>query len=108
MLTASHNPYYFQGLKFIPFFAGPAMPETTDRITALIRELGPQFAPPPLALKWNGEVISIKSEYFAALDLIVNEEIFRDAKLKVLYTAMHGCGAGWLDDFLRQAGVEVE
>src|SRR5688572_10349261 len=23
MLTASHNPYYWQGLKFIPFFAGP-------------------------------------------------------------------------------------
>jgi phosphomannomutase len=108
MLTASHNPYYFQGLKFIPFFAGPAMPETTDRITALIRDLGPQFTPPPLALQWNGEFVSIKEEYFAALDTIVNEEIFHGTNLKVLYTAMHGCGAGWLDEFLRRAGVEVE
>jgi phosphomannomutase len=108
MLTASHNPHMWQGLKFIPYFAGPAMPETTDRITVLIRDLGPQFTPPPLALKWDGETLAIKTEYFAALDRLVNEELFRGKGLRVLYTAMHGCGAGWLDDFLRQAGVEVE
>jgi phosphomannomutase len=108
MLTASHNPYYFQGLKFIPFFAGPAMPVTTDRITALIRELGPAFTPPPVTLKWSGEVVTIKEEYFAALDKLVNQDALKTGNLKVLYTAMHGCGAGWLDGYLRSAGVEVD
>lgn len=108
MLTASHNPYYFQGLKFIPFFAGPAMPVTTDRITALIRELGPGFTPPTVALKWAGEVVTIKDEYFAALDKLVSRYVLSSGKLKVLYTAMHGCGAGWLDDYLRSAGVDVD
>jgi phosphomannomutase len=108
MLTASHNPYYFQGLKFIPFFAGPAMPVTTDRITELIRELGPGFTPPPLSLKWAGESISIKTEYFTALDRLVARDTLRAGRLKLLYTAMHGCGAGWLDDYLRSAGVTVD
>ncbi len=29
MLTASHNPYYYNGLKFIPEYAGPATEEIT-------------------------------------------------------------------------------
>ncbi|MDO9536616.1 MAG: phosphoglucomutase/phosphomannomutase family protein [Bacillota bacterium] len=36
MFTASHNPSRYQGIKFIPHYAGPAMPEETDRISELL------------------------------------------------------------------------
>lgn len=37
MFTASHNPYRYQGIKFIPHYAGPALPRETDRIGELLR-----------------------------------------------------------------------
>lgn len=36
MFTASHNPARYHGIKFIPHYAGPALPQETDRIAALV------------------------------------------------------------------------
>ena len=33
MLTASHNPPTYHGIKFIPEYAAPAMPDITNQIT---------------------------------------------------------------------------
>jgi phosphomannomutase len=105
MLTASHNPYYYQGLKFIPHFAGPAMPSTTDRITALIQQLAPEFTPPPLRLTWAGERINLKEAYFEHIDKLVNTHSLTSGGWTVLYNPMHGVGAGYLDAYLLRAGV---
>ena len=107
MLTASHNPYYYQGLKFIPYFAGPAMPETTDRITALIHELAPEFTAPPLYLTFSGERVPLKEPYFAHLERLVNTASLSSSGWRVMYNAMHGLGAGFLDGFLKRAGIDV-
>ncbi len=105
MLTASHNPYYYQGLKFIPHFAGPAMPSTTDRITGLIQEIAPAFTAPPLRLEWKGERINLKQAYFAHIDKLVNTNSLTSGGWTVLYNPMHGVGAGYLDAYLQHAGV---
>jgi phosphomannomutase len=107
MLTASHNPFYYQGLKFIPYFAGPAMPETTDRITALIHELAPAFTPPPLCLTFSGERMQLKEPYFKHLARLVNTASLSSSGWRVMYNAMHGLGAGFLDGFLKRADIEV-
>ncbi len=36
MFTASHNPPRYHGLKYIPHYAGPALPRETDRIGELV------------------------------------------------------------------------
>ena len=36
MFTASHNPARYHGIKFIPHYAGPALPPETDRIGELV------------------------------------------------------------------------
>lgn len=104
MLTASHNPYYYQGLKFIPHFAGPAMPVMTDRITELIAELA-QTPAPRLKLDWAGERIKLKEDYFALIDTLINVHSLASGNWKVLYNPMHGVGAGYLDAYLKRAGV---
>lgn len=38
MFTASHNPPEYLGIKFIPEYAGPAMPDITDKIVANVRQ----------------------------------------------------------------------
>lgn len=37
MFTASHNPPHYQGIKYIPYYAGPALPAETARISELLR-----------------------------------------------------------------------
>jgi phosphomannomutase len=109
MLTASHNPYAYQGLKFIPWFAGPAMPAATDRITALISEMAPTFKAPGLVMDWKGETLDLREPYFASLDKLVDTTLLAKAKiggapLKPYYTAMHGAGAGFFDAYLERIG----
>lgn len=106
--TASHNPHYYQGIKFIPDFAGPAMPSTTNRITDIIQEQSGSYSAPELTMEWDGEVIELKEHYFDHLGKLINTHSLSNAKWKVLYNPMHGVGAHYLDEFLRRAGVEVE
>lgn len=109
MFTASHNPFYYLGIKFIPHFAGPAEAKTTERITAIIREIeGGDFTPPPLATSWKGETLDMRAEYYAHLDTIVNAATLSKVSGKLLYAAFHGVGAGWIDDYLRINNVDVK
>lgn len=39
MITASHNPPEYNGIKFIPEYGGPALPDVTDEIERYINEL---------------------------------------------------------------------
>src|SRR2546423_4821328 len=39
VITASHNPYYFSGLKYKPEYAGSASPEVTNRLQQEIQRV---------------------------------------------------------------------
>ncbi|MGH7964990.1 MAG: phosphoglucomutase/phosphomannomutase family protein, partial [Candidatus Binatia bacterium] len=63
-LTASHNPYRWNGLKFSPAWGGPALPETTRDIAQRAN-----------ALLGNGQVGRLSVEEARQLGLWVDEEI---------------------------------
>jgi len=106
--TASHNPYYYNGLKFIPDFAGPAMPETTDAITANIKSLTNEgFRAEPVRDRFE-QTFSIREKYFEQLDGLVETDAMAKAGMRILYNALWGTGAGWLDAYLSERGIPVE
>ena len=101
MVTASHNPPEYNGVKFLPPTGAPAMPEVTDALEA---RLGPPQQRPP------GERGTVREDTFtpaygqhalafAGADL---------AGLRVAYDAMHGSGKGVTDALLAEAGATVE
>jgi phosphomannomutase len=106
--TASHNPYYYNGLKFLPDFAGPAMPETTDAITANIGALVAEGFAAERDDRAFGATFDIKDEYFVHLDTLVDARRIAQAGMRILYNALWATGAGWLDAFLRGRGVAVD
>lgn len=103
MLTASHNPPEYNGFKFIPDYAGPALPHITDRITALI---------PDEAISNGGnqgllEEFDPKPAYYDFLSRQVDLNKIQSSGLSVVINPMHGAGIGYLEDILSKLGLQT-
>ena len=107
MVTASHNPPEYNGVKFIPDDGAPALPEVTERIEANLRE-------PVLDAAGTDEegemsrvdLVTPHAEH--ARDLVAGGGTLDLSGLTVAYDAMHGSGRGVTDALLESAGAEVE
>ena len=93
--TASHNPAEYHGLKFSGSDGGPALPEVTRDIEARAAKLGERA--PEKSSGGGFEMIDPRPPYLERLAQLVNFEAIRNAKLKIVTDALHGCGAGYLD-----------
>ncbi|MGM0470858.1 MAG: phosphoglucomutase/phosphomannomutase family protein [Bacillota bacterium] len=107
MLTASHNPPAYQGVKFIPEYAGPALPEITDQIeaeVAKVQESG-EINSQAVELGTDVELLDPKAVYLEHLKELMN---FSNQQLKVLVNPMFSPGAGYLSDIFSQTEIKVE
>ena len=111
-ITASHNPPEYNGIKFSPASGGPAPTPVTGAIETLIRGLDPRkINTLPLdQARSQGLVTDIdpRESYFKHLRDLLDTEVLRGAGLKVVVDVLYGTSLGYLDDFLKDAGVEVE
>lgn len=111
-ITASHNPSEWNGIKFSPASGGPAPEAVTKPIEALVNQLTPgDIKRLPLEqARARGLIIDIdpRAAYFQHLKTLVDTEVLRKARLKVVVDTLYGTGRDYLDTFLREAGVEVE
>jgi len=112
MLTASHNPPEYNGFKFIPEYAGPALPHITSEIEENIRSL--QYGEAVRGER-DEEIqkapvtqIDPYTEYARHLASLVDMGSIGRAGLKVAVDPMFGAGVGYLEKLLMQAGVKVE
>jgi len=101
VVSASHNPPNYNGVKFFPHDAAPALPEVTDEIMARIAE--------PRALEeadhGSVEEVDLLEPYAEHVFDLVDPDL---DGLTVVYDAMHGSGRGYTDELLERAGAEVE
>ena len=101
MITASHNPPEYNGVKFIMGDGSPALPEATDAIAGRLAE------PDPLPAEQHGtvyEVDEVTPHAEHAMDLVGAD---LDG-LHVVYDAMHGSGRDTTDALLASAGATVD
>ena len=101
MITASHNPPEYNGVKFVPADGAPALPEVTERIEANLAE--PRSVPDAE----QGEVreVDFVGPYAEhTLDFADTDAV---SDITVAYDAMHGSGRGVTDALLDRAGASV-
>ncbi len=87
IITASHNPARYNGIKFKGWYGGSALPGMYAAITDAIgkkNEAG------------GGSVVEVDiiEEYVAALEARLDVELLRAAKLKILHDPMYGVASG--------------
>ncbi|MHB8377964.1 MAG: phosphoglucomutase/phosphomannomutase family protein [Dehalococcoidia bacterium] len=104
VITASHNPWRWNGFKYKPDYGGSASPEIVDEIEAPLPSLvGRQI--PALEVeqaKRDGmvELFDARTPYLAGLARLVDLDRIRAAGLHVAYDAMYGTGAGYFAPLL--------
>ncbi|TEB08983.1 phosphoglucomutase/phosphomannomutase family protein [Pelotomaculum propionicicum] len=111
MLTASHNPPEYNGFKFIPEHAGPALPHVTAEIEENINKLRQEGTVgeirPPAAKAAVTRIIPYAA-YSRHLARLVDMDAIEKAGLQVVVDPMYGAGIGYLENLLMQAGASVE
>ena len=100
MVTASHNPPEYNGVKFIPSDGAPALPAVTEDIVDRLA------TPDLLPASEHGEIRrhDFVSAHAAAARSLIDADL---NGLTVAYDAMHGSGRGVTDALLESAGAEV-
>jgi phosphoglucomutase len=104
--TASHNPYDYSGLKLSGADGAHAMPEVTKDIEARVKKLKTPPRPGVVAAD-SFERVSIREPYLKRLAELVHFDAIRKSGITIVYDALHGCGAGYLDRALADHGIAV-
>ena len=109
--TASHNPPEYHGLKFSAADGGPALPEVTRDIEGRAAKLYARPAERTTAFPSPHQVhdfeqVDLAPPYLARLgELIRFAELKKQGAPRIVYDALHGCGAGYLDRALKEHGI---
>ncbi|MGH7751538.1 MAG: phosphoglucomutase/phosphomannomutase family protein, partial [Gemmatimonadales bacterium] len=106
--TASHNPAEYNGLKFSTPDGAPALPEVTRELEKLAeKHLAAPPAQPSAAPSLPAEEIDPVPDYLETLAGKIDVAEIQRSRLRVAYDPLYGTGAGVLDRFLKERGIEV-
>lgn len=102
MITASHNPPEYNGIKFKDFYGGPFRTEETLKIEKLLpASLTTEFKQKPLTT-------DIITPYLSYLKSIFNFNIIKNSDIYVAIDSMGGAGGKLLSDLLTSIEIPNE
>ncbi|MFO1518151.1 MAG: phosphoglucomutase/phosphomannomutase family protein [bacterium] len=113
MITASHNPFQWNGVKFKEPYGGSASPEYCREIEAQI-EANDKAGKAPSFLSFEEakgkglvETFDPHQEYVGQLRRMVDVEQIRKANLKIACDPLYGAGSGYFASVLSQPVVAL-
>lgn len=109
MITASHNPYFYNGFKVKAPHGGPVSEEEAQKISILVNsvmERGREIFSE--GSQGKIEMVDLKDFYISGLMNLVEAEIFKKRKMKVFVDPIHGSGTGYLSSVLNFLHQNVE
>ena len=101
MITSSHNPWNWNGVKFKANFGGSATPAIMKRI-----EEEMAAGAEPKGSKAAIEEVDLKKDYVAAVCAFADMNLIAKTKFKFAVDAMYGSGRGVLPGIFAERGVQ--
>jgi phosphomannomutase len=101
MITSSHNPWNWNGVKFKGKFGGSATPGIMKKVEEELRA-----GVMPRGAKAAIENVDMKSAYIVAVCGFADLNLIGKAKFKVAIDSMFGSGRGILAGIFRERGVQ--
>ena len=101
MITSSHNPWNWNGVKFKAKFGGSATPAIMKKVEEELRADAM-----PKGAKAAIEEVDLQAPYVAAVCRFADMDLIGKAKFKVAIDSMYGSGRGVLAGIFRDRGVQ--
>src|SRR5689334_5029444 len=101
MVTSSHNPWNWNGVKFKGNFGGSATPAIMKKVEAEL-----QAGAMPKGNKAAVDEVDLKQPYVAAVCRFADIDLVARTNFKFAVDAMYGSGRGVVSGVLRERGVQ--
>jgi alpha-D-glucose phosphate-specific phosphoglucomutase len=108
VITASHNPYRWNGIKYKASYGSSALPSIVAQIEQELEAVqanGVKQLPPRKDLLHSLEP---RSPYLDTIEKLIDWDRLRKARFRFVFDAMHGSAAGLLPELFHRHGVHCD
>ncbi len=103
MITASHNPPKYNGIKFKSHYGGAVSNTVTERLSSIMERIALLDTHP----EHYDKTIDIKSAYRRGIEKFVDRKLHDFQRLRIVIDPMHGAGREFLASIFEELGHEV-
>jgi len=108
LITASHNPYQWNGIKYKASYGSSALPSIVAQIERELAEVQQNGVPPLPPRKELIHSLEPQDPYLDRLEKLIDWDRLRKAKFRFVSDAMHGSAAGVLVELFRRNDIVCE
>jgi len=108
MITASHNPYKWNGVKFKASYGSSALPSIVAQVEKELATVLANGVPPLPPQPDQIATLDVLAPYLETIDKIVDWERIRAAGFRFVVDPMHGAARGLLRELMARHGVACD
>ncbi len=108
MITASHNPYRWNGMKFKASYGSSALPSIVAQIENELQTILREGVPPLPPRKDLIHSLDVRAPYLETIEKLVDWERLTKAGFRFVVDPMHGSAAGLLRELFSRHGIACE
>ena len=108
VITASHNPYRWNGMKYKASYGSSALPSIVAQIEQELKGVLEKGVPPLPPRKDLVYSLEPRAPYLDALEKLLDWKRLREAGLRFVSDPMHGSAAGLLPKLFRRNGIDCD
>ena len=108
VITASHNPYRWNGIKYKASYGSSALPSIVAQIEQELDVVLQKGVPPLPPRRDLIRPLEPRAAYLDALEKLVDWKRLRDAKFRFVFDPMHGSAAGLLPKLFGSNGITCD
>jgi len=105
MITASHNPYQWNGFKIKMEFGGSSLPEITQGVEEELERILKENAVLPTEPKAQIQEVDLIEPYFDSIRKLVDLDIIQKQNFKLISDPMYGTNVGLLKRLLPKSDI---